>query len=137
MNITYNVFMTNSAIRRRADLTKDLFETHRVFDTSIPPGAIKIILRYLDDESHHVYIGGLYRPSGQIGRYYRYMRVVIDIPAGSKTTEEKKTLLNMVSSCCVEYQRDKAETCEIEIKINEVDLDNVILAGKRPVGMDT
>jgi hypothetical protein len=94
-----------------------------------------MILRYLDDETHRVYISGLYRPIGQVGRYYRYMRVVIDIPAGSKTIEEKKTLMKMVLSCCVKYQRDKAETCEIETKINDVDLGHVILAGKRPVSM--
>lgn len=116
------------------NLNEELVKTHRIFDRSIPLGAVKVILRYLDDDGSSLYVGDT---NGSIGLLYRYMRIVIDIPAGSKTSEEKKALLTMVSACCVRYQRDKVETCEIEIRLNEVDLDDVVLAGKRPVGINT
>lgn len=130
MNITYNVSMTLSAIRRHSfDLSQKLVETHRIFDPSIPQNAIKIITQYLRSEDTAIHIGG--SNADYVG--YSYIGVTIDIPAGSKTAEEKKTLMTLVSSSCLKYQQKKAEHCEIEIRINEVDLDNVMLAGRRSV----
>lgn len=57
---------------------------------------------------------------------YRYIRVIIDITAGSKTADEKQGLMRRTMECCMEYEGKKAQDCEFEIRINEVEESNVV-----------
>lgn len=57
---------------------------------------------------------------------YRYIRVIIDILAGSKTEDEKQDLMRRTMECCLDYEGKKAQDCEFEIRINEVEESNVM-----------
>ena len=57
---------------------------------------------------------------------YRFIRVVIDIAAGSKTADEKQDMMRRTMECCMDYEGKKAQDCEFEIRINEVEESNVV-----------
>lgn len=59
---------------------------------------------------------------------YRYIRVIIGILAGSKTEDEKQDLMRRTMECCMDHEGKKAQDCEFEIRINEVEESNVMRA---------
>ncbi|RMX99046.1 hypothetical protein D0868_09747 [Hortaea werneckii] len=69
---------------------------------------------------------GLIVGSGGDMMSYRHIRVIIDISAGSKTANEKQDMMRHTMECCMEYEGKKAQDCEFEIRINEVEEGNVM-----------
>ena len=57
---------------------------------------------------------------------YRYIRVIIDLMAGSKAAEEKQELMKLTLECCKSYAQKHAEETEVEVRVNEVDGGNVM-----------
>lgn len=123
---TYNVDITSKAVKSFSNLDKRLVAAHCAFDTSIPANAIKVITHHLHNSTGNwLYVGG----SEADGMNYRYIRIIIDIPAGSKTADEKQDLLRRISECCIDYEGKNAQGCEIWVRVNEVDQSNVIRVG--------
>lgn len=57
---------------------------------------------------------------------HRFMRVIVDIDAGSKSATEKEQLMRRVVDLCIEYEKRHAEKTEIEVRINEIQKANVM-----------
>lgn len=54
---------------------------------------------------------------------YRYIRVVIDVQKGKlRTAEEKQELLQRTVDACLKHEGRHAEECEVEVRINEVEV---------------
>lgn len=124
---TYNLTLSGKAFRSFTTdgLPERLVESHSKFDPSISSAdlrAIKVIQTVTDHHSddYNLYLGPELR-----GRNTRYIRTIIDIPAG-KTEQQKRELLQRTTQCCMDYQGKRADECEIEVRINEVDERNVM-----------
>ena len=123
---TYNIDITSKAIRSfgsSSDLGKNLVHMHYKFDHSEDSNKVKAITHYLHDTT------GNWLVVGKVGADmmdYRFIRVVIDIAAGSKTEEEKQDLLRRTLECCMDYERKNAQKCEIEVRVNEVEKGDVV-----------
>jgi hypothetical protein len=128
MTVIYNVDITSKAHRPWSNLGKKLVDAHVACEPSTPPNAIKVITYpHKIDNYITLYVG-----SGANEKNYRYIRVIIDIPAGSRTAAEKEILLKTASQCCLDYQKKGAHKCEVEVRINEVDEVNVLRVGISP-----
>ena len=57
---------------------------------------------------------------------HRYIRIAIDIPAGSLDEKAKQDLLQRVINVCVEYEKKHAGETEMEVKVNEVEPGKVL-----------
>lgn len=121
---TYNLTITSKANKTFAnpDLPERLVRSHQSLDTSLPAHAIRVIENYL----HNSY-GNFYFGAGQSAMSKCYIRVIIDIRAGSKTREEKYELMRRTLACCQEYEGKKASQCTVEVRINEIEDENVML----------
>lgn len=50
-----------------------------------------------------------------------YIRVVVEVARGSITPADKRSRLEGVAAACREYEGKKADRCEIEVTLREVD----------------
>ncbi|KAH7357344.1 hypothetical protein BKA66DRAFT_473419 [Pyrenochaeta sp. MPI-SDFR-AT-0127] len=122
MQTTYNVSITDKASRSFLELDKYILANY-------PPtqrNRIRILTNYL-----HSSYGSWSHPDDAM---YRYIHVVIDIPKGRlQTSEHKQDLLRKTIEACREYQGKKADDCEIEVRINEFNEEDVArFVPKRP-----
>ena len=126
---TYNLTMTSKASSSIASpsLFARLISSHRRFDPSMPSSAIKIIEIYLSNSyGIWLHIG----TNGVDQQNYRYIRVVIDVPAstfrGDSGPQRKRELLQRTLECCQGYEGKKAADCEYEVRVNEVENEDVL-----------
>lgn len=120
---TYNIHETSKATRSfTTDLGQRLIESHRRFNPNDDPSSIQVLTYFLHSSSGN----GLIVGSGGDMMNYRYIRVVIDIAAGSKTADEKQDIMRRTMECCMDYEGKKAQDCEFEIRINEVEEGNMM-----------
>ncbi|RMY90601.1 hypothetical protein D0861_03570 [Hortaea werneckii] len=120
---TYNIDITSKAARifTTRQLSQRLIESHLRANPTDNPSSIKVLTNLLHNKSgNELSVGS----DGDMMNY-RYIRVIVDIPAESKTEDEKQDLMQRTMACCIAYEGKKAEDCEFEIRINEVAEGNV------------
>lgn len=120
---TYNIDITSKAIRNfNENLCERLVSSHHLFDKSVPARSIRVIRNLMNNASG----GSLHAGGGGNAMNKRYIRIIIDIPAGRETQERKRELLQRTTQCCIDYQGKHASACDIEVRINEVDEQDVM-----------
>ncbi|KAK3723768.1 hypothetical protein LTR37_001649 [Vermiconidia calcicola] len=130
---TYNVDITSKALKSLTaglgftslgtrswgassnNLGQDLIAMHCDFDTTADRRAVRVVTHYLYNESGNWFLTG----DGGSEMNERYIRVVVDVEAGSKTAERKEELLKRIVDVCVQYEGKKADECEFEAMVKE------------------
>ncbi|TKA21686.1 hypothetical protein B0A50_08754 [Salinomyces thailandicus] len=121
---TYNIDLTSKATRSfTEDLPKRLIASHRKDDPSVHPSALKVLTRHLHSSRGNLLYSGI---GGGNEMNTRYIRVIVDLAAGSKTDQDKQGLMKRTLQCCIDYQGKHAKDCEFEVRINEVNEGNVL-----------
>jgi hypothetical protein len=116
MATTFNVYYSSRAMRLTQDLNQQLLASY----SSAERQNIRIVTIFLHD-SHGCW---LQHPNGN---HYRYIRIVIDTPRGRlRTREQKQELLQKTMKACFEYEGKHAGECEVEVRINEFDEEDVM-----------
>lgn len=112
MDTTYTIHSTSAAGRATKWLHDSLWATIPTSERS----STKIIHNILDwSRGHFMY--------PQKTDQYRYIHVVIDVQKGKlRTAEEKQELLQRTVDACLKYEGRHAEECEVEVRINEVEV---------------
>jgi hypothetical protein len=118
MATTFNIFMSNQAVRFRGDLQKNIFAPYLLAERK----DMRIITIFLGP----IQTARLGR-HGQTEQEFKYIRIVIDIPVGRlKGAEERQELLNRTAQSCMEYGEKYRDEYEVEIRINEFDVGDVL-----------
>lgn len=115
MATTYNVFITHKAYRLGQDLDKLLLANYPASERD----RVRIITTKIDRSKGNVW-------SFPYEHLNRYIRIIIDVPRSRVSSpEHKKELLNKTVEACLAYQEKKAEKCEIEVKIDVYEEEDV------------
>lgn len=119
---TYNVHISSKAIRNFPNLGKMIVQSHLALEPTTKLHAVKVITNYMHPSyGDWPYVGGMDNEES-----YRYMRIIIDIPAGRRTAAERKTLMEAAMICCLQYTGKHAIESEIEIRVNQVSDEDIM-----------
>ncbi|OAL51468.1 hypothetical protein IQ07DRAFT_586966 [Pyrenochaeta sp. DS3sAY3a] len=105
---TYTVYMSALAYRFRNTLTTYLLKLH--------PASERPHIRILTLDL------AIHRGESNVP----YIRVVVEVARGSITPSDKRKRLEGVAAACREYEGKKADGCEIEVVIREVDAEDYL-----------
>ncbi|KAF7189042.1 hypothetical protein HII31_09464 [Pseudocercospora fuligena] len=124
MAVTYNIAVSSKATRTFHDLPKKFLISHRQFDPTLPSSSIKILHHMLHNaKGYFLTVGGV---NGGDEMSYGYIRVVIDVMKGTLDGPRKAELLKRTMDVCLDYEGKKAGETEVEVRINEIEEENVL-----------
>jgi len=115
MTTTYNVSISDRACRIFKSLKRTLLASHPQSEHN----SIRIITTILGlDNGTSMYPNAL---------RHSYIRIVIDIPKGRiQNLEHKQELLRKTTEACLTYEGRKASKCEVEVRINEMNEEDIV-----------
>ena len=97
---TYNIDITSKAIKYFENLNQRIVAMHCKLEPATDADSIKCITNYL----HNGYGNWLAIGGKSKEMKFRYIRIVIDVMAGSKTASLKEELMRGTLECCMMYE---------------------------------